>query len=51
VTVVDDGAGLPADFDPSASRNLGSLDHDDAGRGDLGGRMEYRSRTDGEGTP
>jgi two-component sensor histidine kinase len=50
VTVVDDGAGLPADFDPSASRNLGISIMTTLVEGDLGGRMEYRSRTDGEGT-
>jgi two-component sensor histidine kinase len=50
VTVVDDGAGLPDDFDPSASRNLGVSIMTTLVEGDLGGRMEFRTRTDGDGT-
>jgi two-component sensor histidine kinase len=49
VTVVDDGAGLPDDFDPSASRNLGVSIMTTLVEGDLGGRMEFRSRDDGRG--
>jgi two-component sensor histidine kinase len=50
VTVQDDGAGLPADFDPSASRNLGVSIMTTLVEGDLGGRMEFRTRPDGRGT-
>jgi two-component sensor histidine kinase len=50
VTVVDDGAGLPEDFDPSASRNLGVSIMTTLVEGDLGGRMEFRTRPDGGGT-
>ena len=50
VTVQDDGAGLPADFDPSESRNLGVSIMTTLVEGDLGGRMEFRTRPDGRGT-
>jgi two-component sensor histidine kinase len=50
VTVQDDGAGLPADFDPSASRNLGISIMTTLVEGDLGGQMEFQTRSDGHGT-
>jgi two-component sensor histidine kinase len=50
VTVVDDGAGLPDDFDPAVSRNLGMSIMTTLVEGDLGGRMEFRTRPDGRGT-
>jgi len=50
VTVVDDGAGLPDDFDPAVSRNLGMSIMTTLVEGDLGGRMDFRPRRDGRGT-
>jgi two-component sensor histidine kinase len=50
VTVMDDGAGLPDDFDPAVSRNLGMSIMTTLVEGDLGGRMDFRTRQDGRGT-
>jgi len=49
VTVTDDGRGLPADFDPVSSSNLGVSIMSTLVEGDLGGKLTFSTPSGGVG--